>query len=71
MNATISDRYELGDRLGSGGMSTVYRATDRDAPWQAIHIGQLLSDAMRCPDPHLSIASGWLIKRLAPDGARC
>ena len=29
MTATISDRYELGDRLGSGGMSTVYRATDR------------------------------------------
>jgi serine/threonine-protein kinase len=25
----ISDRYELGDRLGSGGMSTVYQATDR------------------------------------------
>jgi serine/threonine-protein kinase len=25
----ISDRYELGDRLGSGGMSTVYRSTDR------------------------------------------
>ena len=25
----ISDRYELGDRLGSGGMSTVYCATDR------------------------------------------
>ena len=25
----ISDRYELGDRLGSGGMSSVYRATDR------------------------------------------
>jgi eukaryotic-like serine/threonine-protein kinase len=25
----ISGRYELGDRLGSGGMSTVYRATDR------------------------------------------
>src|SRR5215211_456240 len=25
----LSDRYELGDRLGSGGMSTVYRATDR------------------------------------------
>ena len=30
MNATlISNRYALGDRLGSGGMSTVYRATDR------------------------------------------
>jgi serine/threonine-protein kinase len=29
VNTTISDRYELGDRLGSGGMSTVYRATDR------------------------------------------
>ncbi len=29
MNSTISDRYELGDRLGSGGMSTVYQATDR------------------------------------------
>ena len=29
MNATISDRYVIGDRLGSGGMSTVYRATDR------------------------------------------
>jgi eukaryotic-like serine/threonine-protein kinase len=30
MSATIiSDRYELGDRLGSGGMSTVYQATDR------------------------------------------
>jgi eukaryotic-like serine/threonine-protein kinase len=29
MNTTISDRYELGDRLGSGGMSTVYKATDR------------------------------------------
>ena len=30
MSATlISDRYELGDRLGSGGMSSVYRATDR------------------------------------------
>jgi serine/threonine-protein kinase len=27
--AMISDRYELGDRLGSGGMSTVYGATDR------------------------------------------
>ena len=26
---TISDRYVLGDRLGSGGMSTVYKATDR------------------------------------------
>jgi serine/threonine protein kinase len=26
---TISDRYLLGDRLGSGGMSTVYKATDR------------------------------------------
>src|SRR5947207_3781728 len=26
--ATISGRYEVGDRLGSGGMSTVYRATD-------------------------------------------
>jgi eukaryotic-like serine/threonine-protein kinase len=25
----ISNRYELGDRLGSGGMSTVFRATDR------------------------------------------
>ena len=25
----ISDRYELGDRLGSGGMSTVYGAKDR------------------------------------------
>ena len=25
----ISERYELEDRLGSGGMSTVYRATDR------------------------------------------
>jgi eukaryotic-like serine/threonine-protein kinase len=30
MSATlISGRYELGDRLGSGGMSSVYRATDR------------------------------------------
>jgi eukaryotic-like serine/threonine-protein kinase len=30
MSATlISDRYELGERLGSGGMSSVYRATDR------------------------------------------
>ena len=26
---TLSGRYELGDRLGSGGMSNVYRATDR------------------------------------------
>ena len=25
----ISDRYQLGDRLGSGGMSSVYKATDR------------------------------------------
>jgi eukaryotic-like serine/threonine-protein kinase len=25
----LSDRYELGDRLGSGGMSNVYKATDR------------------------------------------
>src|SRR5688572_14957018 len=29
MNTTISERYVLEDRLGSGGMSTVYRATDR------------------------------------------
>jgi serine/threonine-protein kinase len=28
-SSLISDRYELGDRLGSGGMSTVYGATDR------------------------------------------
>ena len=27
--ALLSDRYELGDRLGSGGMSNVYKATDR------------------------------------------
>jgi eukaryotic-like serine/threonine-protein kinase len=26
--STLSERYELGDRLGSGGMSNVYRATD-------------------------------------------
>ena len=26
---SLSGRYELHDRLGSGGMSTVYRATDR------------------------------------------
>jgi serine/threonine-protein kinase len=26
---TLSDRYQLGDRLGSGGMSNVYRAIDR------------------------------------------
>jgi serine/threonine protein kinase len=26
---TISDRYELSDRLGSGGMSSVFKATDR------------------------------------------
>ncbi len=26
--STIANRYELGDRLGSGGMSTVYQATD-------------------------------------------
>ena len=29
MPGTISDRYELGERLGSGGMSTVFKATDR------------------------------------------
>jgi serine/threonine-protein kinase len=27
--STIANRYELGDRLGSGGMSTVYQAVDR------------------------------------------
>jgi serine/threonine-protein kinase len=27
--SVIGNRYELGDRLGSGGMSTVYRAVDR------------------------------------------
>jgi eukaryotic-like serine/threonine-protein kinase len=28
-SGALSSRYELGDRLGSGGMSNVYRATDR------------------------------------------
>jgi len=28
-SGSLSGRYEIGDRLGSGGMSTVYRATDR------------------------------------------
>src|SRR5215218_491083 len=28
MRGTISDRYELGERLGSGGMSSVFKATD-------------------------------------------
>jgi eukaryotic-like serine/threonine-protein kinase len=28
-SSLISERYELGDRLGSGGMSSVYKATDR------------------------------------------
>ena len=50
--------------------STWLWATDQDAPSQTIHIGQLLSDAVRCPDPYLSMTFGWVIKRLAPDGAR-
>src|SRR5512146_2926169 len=29
MTSTLSGRDEIGDRLGSGGMSNVYRATDR------------------------------------------
>ena len=29
MTTAIADRYQLGDRLGFGGMSTVHRATDR------------------------------------------
>jgi hypothetical protein len=30
----------------------------------------ILHQAIRCPDPTLSVADGWLTRRLAPDGSR-
>jgi hypothetical protein len=35
-----------------------------------IHYLEVIGQAVRCPDPMLSVDEGWLIRRLAPDSSR-
>jgi hypothetical protein len=36
----------------------------------AVHYGAVVTQAVRCPDPHTEVRDRWLVRRLAPDSTR-
>jgi hypothetical protein len=45
-------------------------ARGREAQGAPFRYEDILAQAIRCPDPTLNCADGWLTRRLAPDGSR-
>jgi len=58
MGDMIADRYELIEKIGTGGMGVVYRALDTRTQ-QSVAVKKLKED-ISTPDMIVSCKSGWI-----------